>query len=223
MRMLKPEFIATVVIALLMTSAAHAQTGSGARVGGARTGPSATPATTTPSTSTASGTSVSGTSSGDAFTGSSRGDAPTLLAPSSNPAGVVDRDGRFLNPNTSGQRPGTEVVNEGISADTGPTLRGLESSTGATSVTNSTGTSSNSGSGNNANTTGNGATADGGRAGSVTSTPELDMAARREAQRARKTVERKGQMMQSIAPRSNVDRTDQMPDDATPLLSPNRR
>jgi hypothetical protein len=54
-------------------------------------------------------------------------------------------------------------------------------------------------------------------------TPELDRATRREAQHARKTVERKGQMMNSIAPRTNVDRTDQMPDDSTPLLSPSRR
>jgi hypothetical protein len=57
----------------------------------------------------------------------------------------------------------------------------------------------------------------------VAPTPEIDKAARREAQRQRRTVERKGQMMQSIAPRTSVDRTDQMPDDSTPLLSPSRR
>jgi hypothetical protein len=60
-------------------------------------------------------------------------------------------------------------------------------------------------------------------AGAATSTLELDKATRREAQHQRKTVERKGQMIQSITPRSNVDRTDQMPDDSTPLLSPSRR
>lgn len=44
-------------------------------------------------------------------------------------------------------------------------------------------------------------------------TPELDRATRREAQRTRNTVARKGQMLQSIAPRTNADRSGQMADD----------
>jgi hypothetical protein len=68
----------------------------------------------------------------------------------------------------------------------------------------------------------NAAGVDNGRAGSLTMTPELDRAARRELQHERQVVERKGQMMHSIAPRTNVDRTDQMPDDSSPLLSPRR-
>jgi hypothetical protein len=51
-----------------------------------------------------------------------------------------------------------------------------------------------------------------GRLGSSV-TPELDRATRREAQRTRNTAARKGQMLHSITPRTNVDRSDQMPDD----------
>jgi hypothetical protein len=101
---------------------------------------------------------------------------------------------------------GTGVVNP----DTGAIMGGTDTA-GFTTSANA-----------NNNASLNGAIADT-RIGVATSTPELDQAARRELQRQRRTVERQGQMMQSIAPRSNVDRTDQMPDDSTPLLSPSRR
>jgi hypothetical protein len=93
--------------------------------------------------------------------------------------------------------------------------------TGLVVTDTGTGTPSTNPSGNTVDTTtasGNASTTLG-----VTTTPELDRATRREAQHARRTVERKGQMLESITPRTNVDRTDQMPDDPTPLLSPARR
>ncbi len=46
----------------------------------------------------------------------------------------------------------------------------------------------------------------------------LDQDARREAARTRAKVSRGGQLMYSVAPRTNVDRTWQMPDDQTPLM-----
>jgi hypothetical protein len=47
----------------------------------------------------------------------------------------------------------------------------------------------------------------------ATPTPELDAATRAAAARERAKVARKQQLMHSITPRTNVDRTDQMPDD----------
>jgi hypothetical protein len=183
---------------------------------GARgTPPSATTTTTTSnspgtlgaagSAGTTAGTSISGTSSGDAFSGSSRGNVPPVGAAAGTNTTAAGTNTTFTNNldrnatgaifNANGERIGTAIVNP----DTGFIVNDTTAATTA-SV----------GSVNSASI-------------AVTSTPELDKAARREAQHQRRTVERKGQMMQSIAPRSNVDRTDQMPDDSTPLLSPSRR
>jgi len=51
----------------------------------------------------------------------------------------------------------------------------------------------------------------------------LDAKLAKDARDTRERVARKGQVLNSVAPRTNVDRTDQMPDDSTPLLSPSRR
>jgi hypothetical protein len=211
MRKLSPTFIATSVVIALAGATAQAQTSSAAR----GTPPSATVTTTSPSSpstlspsgtaGSTSGTSISGTSSGDAFSGSSRGNAPPVGA-------AAGGNNTMTNPNaTLGIAPGVQFNANGeriglINPDTGL-------------VVTDTGTGTPSG--NTVDTTtasGNASTTPG-----VTTSPELDRATRREAQHARKTVERKGQMLESITPRTNVDRTDQMPDDSTPLLSPARR
>jgi hypothetical protein len=51
----------------------------------------------------------------------------------------------------------------------------------------------------------------------------LDESARRENARTRAKVQRGGQMLYSVTPRTNVDRTDQMPDDNSPLMNGTRR
>jgi len=51
----------------------------------------------------------------------------------------------------------------------------------------------------------------------------LDARLEKAARETRERVARKGQVLNSVAPRTDVDRTDQMPDDSTPLLSPSRR
>jgi len=58
-------------------------------------------------------------------------------------------------------------------------------------------------------------------AGSVTSTPELDRATRKELAKAKMVSRsRNKQLLNTIAPRTDVDRTDQMPDDPlSPALS----
>jgi hypothetical protein len=81
-------------------------------------------------------------------------------------------------------------------------------------------TSGNAGMSSDAGSANSGATDQG---TATTSSPVLDEATRREANKQRRTVERKGQMMQSITPRTEADRTHQMPDDSTPLLAPGRR
>jgi len=48
-------------------------------------------------------------------------------------------------------------------------------------------------------------------------TPELDRATRKELAKARTASRTNRQLLTSIAPRTNVDRTDQMPDDPIPL------
>jgi hypothetical protein len=54
----------------------------------------------------------------------------------------------------------------------------------------------------------------------ATPTPELDAAIRNSAQQTRKKVERKGQVLNSITPRTNADKSDQMPDDpVSPALT----
>jgi hypothetical protein len=206
MRTLTPVLIATsVAIALAGATTAQAQTNSAAR----GTAPSAT-TTTTPSGSTNSlgasgsagttaGRSISGTSSGDAFSGSSRGNVPPV-GPASARTNGLDRNATGAIFDANGERIGPAVVNPDQPASGAVTANSAD----------------------NAMANANAATSDNGRVGE-TPTPELDEAARREVQRARRTVERKGQMMQSITPRTNVDRTDQMPDDSSPLLSPNRR
>jgi hypothetical protein len=240
MRALNPVLIAASVALALAGTAAHAQANMSARPtapsgtattttttsvpGGSATGtPGTTAGTSISGTSSGdaftgssrdatsgqtSGTSISGTSSGDAFTGSSRGNAPAV-GPGATTTNPLDRNaGAIFNAN--GERIGTVMGTGGvINPDTGVIASGTD--TGATTSANAN---------NTANL--NGATADT-RIGVVTSTPELDQATRRELQRQRRTVERKGQMMHSLAPRTNVDRTDQMPDDSTPLLSPSRR
>jgi hypothetical protein len=47
----------------------------------------------------------------------------------------------------------------------------------------------------------------------TTATPELDAATRAAERKLRAKTARKQQLMHSIVPRTNVDRTDQMPDD----------
>jgi hypothetical protein len=147
---------------------------------------------------TTAGTSISGTSSGDAFSGSSRGNVPPIGAAAGTNATFntnPDRNATGAIFNANGERIGTAIINP----DTGLIVNDT------TAVTTASVGSAESAS------------------IAVVPTPEIDKAARREAQRQRRTVERKGQMMQSIAPRTSVDRTDQMPDDSTPLLSPSRR
>lgn len=58
---------------------------------------------------------------------------------------------------------------------------------------------------------------------SLAASRALDARLDRAARETRERVARKGQVLNSIAPRTDVDRTDQMPDDSTPLLSPSRR
>jgi hypothetical protein len=177
------------------------------------TGTTGTTATGTTAGTTA-GTSISGTSTGDAFSGSSRGNAPPMGAASVQNNAVVNSGSNF---NANGERIGVLTPDAGVIVGGGVASGSAGASGG--------GGASDTGGGNagfnagfaNANT----ATGTAGVAG-VSTTPELDRATRREAERARRTVETRSQMMHSIAPRTNVDRTDQMPDDRTPLLSPGR-
>lgn len=244
MRALKPALIATSVALALAGTAAHGQANMSARPtapsgtattttttsapGGSATGTPGTTAGTSisgtssgdaftgssrnPTSGQTSGTSQSGTSTGDAFSGSSRGNAPAVgSASTANPLG---RDsGAIFNAN--GERIGT-TMGTGVGVvnpDTGVISAGTDAAAASGNAA--------AGAGVNGNANVNAATADT-RIGAAT-TPELDQAARRELQRQRRTVERKGQMMHSVAPRTSVDRTDQMPDDSTPLLSPARR
>jgi hypothetical protein len=64
----------------------------------------------------------------------------------------------------------------------------------------------------------------GGYAGAAIATPQLNAATRREARHERATVARRGQMLESIAPRGNADLGWQMPDDPTSpaLATPDR-
>jgi hypothetical protein len=53
--------------------------------------------------------------------------------------------------------------------------------------------------------------------------PELDAAMRSSEARTRAKVARKGQLLHSIAPRTNNDRSDEMPDDpVSPAITPPR-
>ncbi|MGE5615454.1 MAG: hypothetical protein ACM3X5_00920 [Bacillota bacterium] len=56
-------------------------------------------------------------------------------------------------------------------------------------------------------------------ANTVTPTPEINVATRRVANETHRKVARNEQLMHSIAPRTDVDRTAEMPDDPTPLFS----
>jgi hypothetical protein len=213
MRKPTPAFLAASMAIALACTAAQGQMNSASR----GTPASATTTTTTsnsPGTlgasGTTAGTSISGTSSGDAFTGSSRGNAPPVGPAAGSSATFTNNPsatGGIFNAN--GERIAPFIVNP----DTGALMNGP--------VTYGTAIGSGDNA-SNASANATGASADT-RVGAAASTSELDQATRREAQHQRRTVERKGQMMQSIAPRSNVDRTDQMPDDSTPLLSPSRR
>ena len=58
---------------------------------------------------------------------------------------------------------------------------------------------------------------------SLAASRALDARLDKSARETKERVARKGQVLNSIAPRTDVDRTDQMPDDSTPLLSPSRR
>jgi hypothetical protein len=63
-------------------------------------------------------------------------------------------------------------------------------------------------------------TTSGGYAGAAMATPEINSAVRREARKERATVERRGQMLYSITPRTHGDLSWQMPDDpVSPALS----
>jgi hypothetical protein len=142
------------------------------------------------------------------------------VGPGANTSNPLDRNAGGAIFNANGERIGTLPGIGVVNPDTGAIVGGSGAIVGGAGTTGGTDTSTSANANNNA--TLNGATADT-RIGASTATPELDQAARRELQRQRRTVERKGQMMHSIAPRSGVDRTDQMPDDSTPLLSPARR
>jgi len=56
-------------------------------------------------------------------------------------------------------------------------------------------------------------------ANTITPTPEINAATRRVANETHRKVARNEQLMHSIAPRTDVDRTSQMPDDPSPLFS----
>jgi hypothetical protein len=251
MRALTPAFVATSVVIALAGTAAQAQIGGAAR--GTAPSATTTTTTSTPSNATVggygasgsagttagssvsgtssgdaftgssrsatsgqtAGSSVSGTSSGDAFSGSSRGNAPPVgpAAGNNGLSNPVDRNASGAIFNANGERLFVPEA-AGVAA-------GTYGTGGMVSGSPASGYSANDNAG-----AGNGAAGGTGAADvrtGATTTPELDQAARREAQRIRKTVERKGQMMNSIAPRTEVDRTNQMPDDSTPLLSPARR
>jgi hypothetical protein len=142
-----------------------------------------------------SGPSQSGTSSGDAFSGSSRGNAPAVGSASVN-APTPD----------TGSRPDLLPGNPILSNDAALNANGERMGNAEASTTSSGNVQAD--------------VASGGTIGAVVS-PELDRATRREAQRQRATVQRKGQMLNSITPRTSVDRTDQMADDPpSPALTP---
>jgi len=89
------------------------------------------------------------------------------------------------------------------------------------------GTTTGNGTGYGANGTGNGSggtigggtggvsagATSSGYAGAAIATPEVNSAERREARKERATARRGGQMLESIAPRTNADLSWQMPDD----------
>ena len=70
---------------------------------------------------------------------------------------------------------------------------------------------------------GEGSLGNGGTSVSRSGAALLDEDARREKARTRATVSRGGQMLHSVTPRTDVDRSWQMPDDNSPLLNGTRR
>jgi hypothetical protein len=237
MRAFKRTVLAASLTLALAATAAHAQTlrvgpstppssttatttlngapGPTGTVGSTSSGGTTTTTTTgttgTTATGTTAGPSISGTSTGDAFSGSSRGNAPPMGAASVQNNALGNAGNNF---NANGERIGVFTPDSGVIVGGG--VASGSAASGGGGGAGDTG-------GGNAGFNGGFAKANNatGNAG-VSTTPELDRATRREAQRARRTVESRSQMMHSIAPRTNVDRTDQMPDDRSPLLSPGR-
>ena len=162
-------------------------------------------ATTTEQTS---GTSQSGTSTGDAFSGSSRGGAPAVGEvaanaltstgqPVTNPTGVFNGPtGIPIVVDNGAVAAGAVTLNgERIAANpANPTITGVDLGYAGAAIAP--------------------------QVGVATSATATTPAERKEL-RKRQNLPRNGQLLYSIAPRTNVDRTRQMPDDPiSPALRP---
>jgi hypothetical protein len=166
--------------------------------------PSSATASGTPTPGQTSGVSIAGTSSGDAFSGSSRGEAPAVGTRAAN--GVTtntNETGISTVLATNGPLGFPVVVDNGMVATGGVTLNG-ERFANPAAVTETTTFSG----------------AEIVPQVGVATSAAMDPAVRREL-RKRQSLKRNGQLLYSIAPRTNVDRSWQMPDDpVSPALRP---
>lgn len=232
------------------SSATSGSTSSGTAANGNATGtapnaatPSSNPlanSVATPSATT-SPTGSNLVSGGNAFSGSSRGEVPPVGSAAVDANGVnVNgfgtglQSGAVANGNAGangsaaiGTNAASGTLNSPLSSDVGTGViypgapYGITDTTGVTGTTPGTTSGGTPNYGNaNAAAAVNGA----GFTASAIATPQLDAATRREARRERATVARGGQTLNTIAPRTNVDRTNQMPDDppSPALRTPDR-
>ena len=173
--------------------------------------PSSATAAGIPTPGQTSGVSIAGTSTGDAFSGTSRGEAPAV--------GALAASGVTTNTNETGIN--TALASNGplgfpVVLDNGLVAPGAVSINGELSGNPAANT------GGNAVIASNGAILSGAaiapQVGVATS--NNDPLVRRELNK-RRNLRRNGQLLYSIAPRTNVDRSWQMPDDPiSPALRP---
>ena len=182
-------------------------------------------------------------SGGDAFSGSSRGEVPPV-GPAAVDANGVNvngfgtglQSGAVANGNiganaaaASGTNTASGAVNSPFSSDVATGViypgapYGITDAAGNVAAGTTSGTTS-GGTPTYGNTSAAAAANGTGFTASAIATPRLDAATRREARRERATVARGGQTLNTIAPRTNVDRTNQMPDDppSPALMTPDR-
>jgi hypothetical protein len=124
--------------------------------------------------------------------------------------------------------PLSSDIGTGVIYPGGPDLGTTGSGTNGTATTGSGYGGSSAGGSTGASVNGGVGGTNAAARGSITAggiaSPELNAATRREARKERAVVQRRGQMLESITPRTNVDRSNEMPDDpvSPALATPDR-
>jgi hypothetical protein len=239
MNLLRPTFIALSAVAILAATDVSAATSAAGGTAAAPAGGAGNANMASPSSGTSSA--VSG---GDALSGASRGDVPPI-----GPA-AVDANGVNVNGFGTGiQPPAGSSINGNASSGAAAAITAPSASlTPPATTTSGTPTlSSDIGTGviipsygvdlggvtpnaygANVSSTSTGAasagaapSASGAVVASGIATPQVNAAERREARKERAVARQGGQMLYSITPRSNVDRSGEVPDDpVSPAISP---